>query len=43
MDPNLWSPLKRECPLTTVWAGVHKEEGSDLWSLLDKTKEDVRV
>lgn len=33
MDPNLWGLLKREGsnsvdPNITVWAGVHKEEGS---------------
>lgn len=48
MDPNLWGSLKREDsnsvdPNTTAWAGVHKEEGSDLWNLLDKTKQDMRV
>lgn len=41
MNLNLWGLLKREGPNsvdpnTTVWAGVYKEEGSDLWSLLER-------
>ena len=44
MDLNLWGLLKREGPnlVDPVWAGVHKEEGSDLWGLLERQNQTER-